>query len=391
MIFNRERLLLLITIIEIILATGLAYADPIEIPSLFFSLKIEGEPSIVSFEKGKVLYKLSAYKEAIRAFSQIAMNAPQDIIEESLYLKANSFMKIGDYVDAMTSVNLIPDKSRFYIYGLYTRAMISLNIKREDDAIDYLDQVSRNLPSSQAIKDKEKSLIEGLALKAHLTLGYIYLESGNPSEAIKHFFIIPRESPFYEQALFGSGWAYASMDRWVRAVIFWEELSYLYPESKYTREVMPYIGYAYTILSAYGKALEQNGIALHYYGNMLKKISEIEKEIKGKDVKTIVRAIEIIGDKELSDEIDLYYGLLSMEDHLIGIRKGVIDADAVINASMERRSKIIDALSERLTRRIEDFKRKLSEASVNTTLEIARNLRLEGGGRINNDMIFNGP
>jgi hypothetical protein len=292
-------------------------------------------------------------------------------------------MKTGDYSKAMAALNLIPVKSTFYRDALYIKAMISLNDAGEKEAIESLEQMS---------KEKQKDLAADLSLKAHLTLGFIYLNGNNPSEAVRHFSIIPAESPFYMRALFGSGWAYASMGRWVRAVVFWEELSSLYPDSLYTREVMPYIGHAYTTLSAYGKALEQNGIALRYYEELGKKLSEIEKEIKQKDLKGIARAIDMTGDKKSADDWEVYQGLVSMEEYLGKEKTGKgNDVDTLINASGKKRSEIADRLSENLIRRMEEIKQQLLESSVNTTLEIARNLRFEGGGHIHSDMIFNGP
>ncbi len=364
----------------IAIISHLAYAESIHIPALFLSLPEEGNPSITWFKKGTILYKIKAYEEAALAFSQIGKDAPQDIIEESLYLRSNSLMKTGDYSKAMAALNLIPVKSTFYSYALYTKAMISLNDGQEKEAIEYLEQISKKFPA------------ENLALKAHLTLGFIYLESNQSAEAIKHFSMIPSDSPFYMQSLFGSGWAYASMGRWVRTVVFWEELSSLYPDSKYTREVMPYMGHAYTTLSAYGKALEQNGVALRYYNDSRRKLSDIETEIKVKDMKGIARAIDMIGDKKLTNDWELYHGLLSMEESLGKRETGKENnVEALINASKKRRSKIIEDISESLIQRIEKLKQQLSESSINTTLEIARNLRLEGGGHISNDMIFNEP
>lgn len=396
MIFNHRntmtRFLILIICLFIspvsnVLSGHLASAGPTDIPSLLLSLPLDdaGAPSIIWFEKGKALYKLMAYREAAEAFSRIEKDGeksgvPPDIIEESLYLRANSLMKIGDYSGAEALLNLIPDKGRFYSYGLYTKAMIHLHQGNEKDAIEDLGQISKGSPA------------EDLNFKAHLTSGFIFLEKGNPPEAIRHFAVIPVTSPFYVQALFGSGWSYARMGRWVRAVVFWEELSSRYPESKYAREVMPYIGHAYTTLSAYGKALEQNGIALHYYENLLRKLSDIGKGIRSKDMKTITQAVSIVGDKGLSDDLELYHGLLSMEGYLLG-RKGPDESPigTLITASKKMRDDIADRLSERSSRRIEDLRHQLLEASLNTSLEIARNLRLEGGGRISDDMIFTEP
>src|SRR4030067_2076944 len=278
-----------------VLSGHLAYAEPADIPSLILSLRMEGIPSMVWFEKGKGLYKLMAYRESSEAFSRIEKDGeksgvPRDIIEESLYLRANSLMKIGDYSGAAALLNLIPDKGKFYNYGLYTKAMIHLHQGNEKGSIEALGQISSGSPA------------EDLTFKAYLTSGFIFLEKGNPSEAVKHFAVIPATSPFYEQALFGSGWSYARMGRWVRAVVFWEELSSRYPESKYAREVMPYIGHAYTTLSAHGKALEQNGAAVRYYENLLKRVSDIGKEIPSKNMKTITQAVGMVGNKRLSGD-----------------------------------------------------------------------------------------
>lgn len=362
------------------LVSSVVYAESAGIPSLLMSLQVEGDPFNVWFEKGKTLYRLKAYSEAAEAFSRIGKDAPPDILEESLYLRANSLMKAGNYPEALSAVNLIPAKSRFYVQGLYTRAMISLNSGRERGAAETLEQVSKNLQS------------EDLALKAHLTLGFIHLDGNNPLEALKHFSVIPKDGPFYMQALFGSGWAYTKMGRWVRAVVFWEELAGLYPESSYAREALPHIGSAYATLSAYGKALEQNGTALHHYERMLEKISELEKEVRGKEIGGIERAIDFIGDRRLSGEFELYTGLLSLEEYLTGVREGEAhDVKTLIKASKEKRDEIIDRLSGRLLQGLEVLRGRLLDASVDATLEIARNLRLEGGGQISSDMIFDGP
>lgn len=375
-----KKRLFIAVILTTLLVGQTIYAETPDVPSLLMSLQVEGDPFRVWAEKGKTLYRLKAYSEAAEAFSRVGKDAPPDIMEESLYLRANSLMKTGNYPEALSAVNLIPAKSRFYVQGLYTRAMISLNSGREREAAEILEQVSKDLQR------------EDLALKAHLTLGFIYLDGNNPAEALKHFSEIPKDSPFYIRALFGSGWAYAKMGRWVRALVYWEELSGLYPETSYTREVLPHIGHAYATLSAYGKALEQNGTALHHYEKMLKKISDLEKKVRRKEIDGIERAIDFIGDRRLSGEFELYTGLLSLEDYLARVREGeAYDVKTLTKAAKEKRDEIIDRLSGRLLQDLDVLRGQLLDASVSASLEIARNLRLEGGGQISNDMIFDGP
>src|SRR4030067_1836409 len=52
------------------LSGHLAYAEPANIPSLILSLRMEGIPSILWFEKGKALYNLMAYQEAAEHISR---------------------------------------------------------------------------------------------------------------------------------------------------------------------------------------------------------------------------------------------------------------------------------------------------------------------------------
>lgn len=362
-----------------------ARAESVNLSPLILSLPLDkaSAPPIGWLEKGKALYKLMAYREAAEAFSRIERESeksgiPKEIIEESLYLRANSLMKIGNYPEAAAEISFISEKSRFYSYALYTKAMINLYQGNEKGAIEIFEQVSRDFPA------------EELAFKAHLTSGFISLEKGNPEDAVRHFSVIPATSPFYEQALFGSGWAYARMGRWVRAVVFWEELSSRYPESKYTIEVMPQIGRAYATLSAYGKALEQNGAALQYYENLQRRLSAIKQGVQSKDMKAMTQAAGLAGDNEMAEDLELYQGLLSLEGYVLG-RKDLGEALVIplITASKKRRDDIADRLAERLSRRMNDLRQQLFEASFNTSLEVARNLRLDGGGHISDDMIFN--
>ena len=140
---------------------------------------------------------------------------------------------------------------------------------------------------------------------------------------------------------------------------------------------------------------ENKKVELRFNGtvkDLLKKISDIEKEIKQKDMKWIAHGIDITGDQELANEFDLYNGLSSMEEYLAGSKEGVTyDVEALINTSRKARKEIVDSMSERLTHDLDNLRHQLLEVSVNTSLEIAKNIRLEGGGQISNDMIFDGP
>lgn len=377
-------------------------AEASDIPSQILNLPVEGSSSIVSFEKGKMLYNIMAWSDAVTAFSgmgydsaqNIPQEIPQNMIDESNYLMANSHLKTGKFTEARLSVEKIQSKSTFYNKALYTKAQISLNTDKDKEAAEYLEQILKNIPDSKAAKLSQDAEIKDLGERSHLLLGFIYMNQANHTEAARHFAMVPDDSHLSSQALYGSGWAYANMGRWVRTVIFWEELASASPDSPYAREVMPYIGHAYTTLSAYGKALEQNGNAIRYYEDLLKRIQthEVEKNIQNQDINSLKRAVEIIGNDDLLEKLSLYNGLLSMEEAVRDI-KNIISSDIepLMSDSESLRKEILVTISKQVSMDIKALQQKLLEESAKTSLEIARNLHLEGGGRINSDLIFNLP
>lgn len=397
MVFSMKKFFFLLTpiflfVLFVINPLTLKKANASGIASRIFNLQIEGDPSIVWFEKGKILYKIMAWPEAAAAFSNSDSASSKNIKDESLYLRADSLLKTGNYSEAKSYAEKIQKNSRFYANGLYTKAVISLNTGNVMEASDYLEQILKIIPDSTALKGSQKPEIKELAQRTHLLLGFILMGQDNHEDAVRHFSLIPEDSPLYPQALYGSGWAYAKMGKWVRTVIPWEKLIQTSPDSTQAREVMPYIGHAYTTLSAYGKALEQNGNAIRYYEQLIKKSEVLETAIQNQDIKGVNSAIEIIGDSALTEKLALYNGLASMEEDIKDIKPIILsDADPIIADSINLRKDILNKLTESLKQDIKDLKHTLLVNSAYASIEMARNLHFEGGGRINNDMIFNIP
>ncbi|MBI5193383.1 MAG: tetratricopeptide repeat protein [Nitrospirae bacterium] len=390
------RLIILLSFLSVITPHILNHASASDIPSQILNLPVEGSPSMVSFEKGKMLYNIMAWADAVTAFSGMdgssIQEIPQEIIDESNYLMANSLLKTGKFPEAKNSIEKVQSKSKFYYKALYTKALISINTDKYNEAAESLEQIIKNIPDSKTAKLTENPEVKDLGERTHLLLGFIYMNQANHSEAGRHFALIPEDSPLYSQALYGSGWAYANMGRWVRTVIFWEELAVASPDSPYAREVMPYIGHAYTTLSAYGKALEQNGNAIKFYEDLLKRVQVIENDIPNQDTGRLKHTVEITGNDDLIEKLNLYNGLVSMEETITDI-KNIISSDTgpLISDSQTLRKEILDTIKEDAGKDIKALKLKLLEESAKTSLEMARNLHLEGGGRINNEMNFNLP
>ena len=408
-----KKLLLAAIILSLILLSNIAYAgqddlllgNPIPTQSLplkgrvfssFLALPVEGDPYRVWFDKGKILYSQMAYREAFDAFAKINKNAPPDLLDESLYLSANSLMETGSYDEAASFANAVSNKSPVYPFALYTMAMINLKTGNEKKAAEYLEDITKYVRTAQPSKGKKTgekpgaiSDNEELAHRANLTLGFMHLEKGNHDDALKYFSAIPKGSQFHAKTLFGLGWAYARMERWVRSVVIWEELYSLYPDSRYTIEVVPYIGYAYTRLNAYGKAIEQNGTAMRYYKDTSAKITGLKNGIQRGDFDKIANTVGIYGDDEMSDSLKLYNGLLEMEEYLGQLSPGASpDAETLISSSKKMREDILDDVYAKVQVLLGQMQKQLLEASIDLSIGMAQNLRLEGGGQISSDMTF---
>lgn len=385
-------------IVSVYLLTGLAHAEQGDLQSQFLSLPYKGDPDKVLFEKGKILYSQMAYVKALDALSKIDKNAPPDILAESLYLSANCLMNTGKYDDAALLADRVSSKSWIYPFALYTRGMISLRKGNDKDAAGYLEEVTKYGGTSPFLWRKQTAEEEArakqtlaLAQRANLTLGFMYLEKKEYNEAIKYLLAIPKDSQYYANTLFGLGWTYAGMDRWVRSVVIWETLFSSYPDSPYSLEVAPYIGYAYTQLNAHGKAVEQNGIALRYYKDISSKISALKSGVRNGDIDKLSSAINIYGDNELYAGLRLYRGLLQMEEYAGLLSPGISpDVESLIRSSKKRREVLLDDIKKKTMEHLERVQRQLIETSVDTTIRMSQNLRLEGGGQISSDMIFHG-
>lgn len=383
-------------LITISLFASLTHAEQDNIATQFLNLSIEGDPFRVWFDKGKILYKQKDYKSAIEAFSKIGNDAPSGITEESSYLLANCLMQTGKYDEALSHAAAVSDRSRFYPFSLYTKAMINLrqgNGKSAHDDFDEIIKYKKPVLAQRVKQAGEKAEqideVELLIHRANLTLGFISLQKENHTEAIKYYSSIPKKSPFYDDSLFGLGWAYAQAGRWVRSVVFWEELTSVFPESPYSREVIPYLGHAYAELNAYGKAIEENGTALSYYRRMTASAADLRNKIQDKDIDKIEKAVNFLGNEDLSDSLTLYKGLLSMEEYIEQSNSGgSSESDSLIKMAKKRREAILDDVQSKAASQLDHLQQQFLRSSIYTTLKISQNLRLEGGGQISSDMIF---
>jgi len=64
------------------------------------------------------------------------------------------------------------------------------------------------------------------------------------------------------------------------------------------------------------------------------------------------------------------------------------DSESLIRNSKKRRAVILDDINVKAVAHLEKLQRQLLETSIDTSLRMSQNLRLEGGGQISSDMTF---
>lgn len=384
--------------IYIVTLQDTVYAIEPSLSSLFLSLPVQTETAEEWYGRGKLLYEIRAYKEANRAFKKAqdmlvqkkAIKDNNEFLNKLIYLRADCLMKEREYEKAINVINHITSEDVFYPFNLYIKAMVNLETGHMDRAIRYLESLSAYYPAKG--KASHSKIIENLSLNAHLRLGYIYLDEGDPGKASLHFSVIPEgKKELYMKALFGAGWAYAKMERWIRSVIFWEEMAERFPYSRYTREVLPYIGLAYKKLSAYGKALEQNTLSMDYYKNFIERINEIQGGIKNRRLDSLYDGLKLLDEEDLLTKLKIYIALHEIEEYIHEHNINDHDQQILLRLIKKHREKIINTLFNEVDRKIQKVKGDIIHQSIDTVLDIADNLRLEGGGHIHQDMVFQLP
>jgi tetratricopeptide (TPR) repeat protein len=364
-----------------------------------------GETPAHFLEKEKILYHQGAYEKTVAAFHQIGEDSrtdllPANLIDEAKYLAANSYLRMGEYTRAEVLFSSISGGGRYDLYSRYGLALSALYRYEGTQVVRHLTEVAEGGDRGKRSKD-----VEELQWKARATLGFFFLEQGQFPDALKAFFSIPPDNPFYPQALFGIGWAYARQGEWTRALVFWRDLAEKFPNNPYAREILLAIGQSYSRLSAYVKAAEAYGDSLRLFGEMRREVARWSDEMNAlsgfPDATRMKKVEEIAGGVgvDLQDRFIQYRGLVGMEEYVSGIVVGMEEKQRAtgekataedlmireryrefLKRVQEVRRELWEDILPKITLGLEKRRESLLESSAIATVEIARNLRLANSG-----------
>ncbi|MBN1306295.1 MAG: tetratricopeptide repeat protein, partial [Chitinispirillaceae bacterium] len=135
-----------------------------------------------------------------------------------------------------------------YLYAQYTLAIINIENNKEQTAIQNLTTIISD--STQEAPDQ--LLQDG----ANLKLGHLYFESGDKlRQAVEAYQRVPSGSPFQDEALLGTAWAWMKANRPPEAVQSVERLIFDYPQSPLIPEAYLVKGYALMLLKRNAEAV----------------------------------------------------------------------------------------------------------------------------------------
>jgi len=182
--------------------------------------------------------------------TSISGDQAEQVIADADYLKALSYVSIGQYSKAIESF----EKARgfehlegYWHYNYATAFLLNNQPERAFSLYNSLGRISTDDPALAALKDK-----------VNLKLANFFMDKNNsladPKQAKDFFDRVRLDGPFSNQALLGSGWAALSDESYQRAIVPWTLLHERNITDESVQESMMALPYAYSKLQVYGKA-----------------------------------------------------------------------------------------------------------------------------------------
>ncbi|MFH0920047.1 MAG: hypothetical protein V1913_06765 [Fibrobacterota bacterium] len=198
-------------------------------------------------------YKTGSNESALKNYGFIMnLYRDSDVSPDADYVAGQIYYSKNDLESAINVLNSIAPTNENFPYAQYTLAMINVRRKNYDAALEHLNAVV-TLDSTRTIS--ERTLKE----MTFVRLGFLFYEQGDLKNAYGAFKQVPAESRFYDEALLGLAWAMVrgGVDpSYQQAVKFADNLVSARPKSTLVAEAYLVMGYAFTLLKEYGKAVD---------------------------------------------------------------------------------------------------------------------------------------
>ena len=194
-------------------------------------------------------YREGKFDDALKNHAFIINLYPEsEIRPDADYLAGEIQFQRKNYNVAEQLFSKIKPTDPSYLYAQYTQAIINIENGKDQSAIQNLTTITKD--STQQSSDQM------LQDAANLKLGHLYFESGDKlRQAVEAYLRVPDGSPYQDEALLGTAWAWLKVNRPQEALQTVEKLVFNFSDSPLLPEGYMVKGYALMLLKRYGEAV----------------------------------------------------------------------------------------------------------------------------------------
>jgi len=194
-------------------------------------------------------YREGNHEEALKNHAfVINLYGDSDIRPDADYLAGEIHFQRKNYNVAQQLLSGIAEGDPNYLYAQYTLSIINIEDNKEQAAVQNLKKI---------IEDTTEEVSDQLLQDAANTkLGHLYFEMGDQLRlAVEAYQRVPDGSPYQDEALLGTAWAWIKVNQPNVALQTIERLISAYPESPLVPEAFLVKGYSLMLLKKHPEAI----------------------------------------------------------------------------------------------------------------------------------------
>lgn len=207
------------------------------------------------FQIERIALRDGRHARVLEAHEHLGARLPPELAGEAHTLAGLSALSLRAFPQAEDFFRRVARTSPDAPLALYGHAQALAGL---GDAFT-ASELFKKLIQSRSIFDPVRSrVIE----HAHAALGLQLIEQGRYDEALVELGQVPTESPAYETALFGVGWALRKADEHVKAIAIFQDQVARFPRGAHAHEARLSLAAAYAELRAYTRSVTAYRAAL---------------------------------------------------------------------------------------------------------------------------------
>ena len=252
----------------------------------------------------KLRYQKGYLAQAEKALLRIKNTLPEDREAERLHMLANTYLAEKKYKQAIKVLRNFTGDSDWEAYAKFNLGVALVKAGQVDDGNELLNDVGELNPF------KIDHELNALRDKANLALGFSFLRSKRPADAVTDFQRIRLTGPLSNKALLGLGWAYTELKVYKQALSPWLELQHRVALDTSVQESMIAIPFVL-------EKLDKKRLAMSYYDKAIKaytaEINRLENVMVAVQRGELIRAMR---PANLDDETSLPIHTFGLPDSI---------------------------------------------------------------------------